>query len=191
MKPEPGRAGAGKKCEGSSTFFPSSFSLTGPGYPSMCPVMLIQKDVPTLPDTNGVRKGNKRRARLPWASMEIGDSFYIEVLHTRARAYVRQAEMKTGFCFIWRREAGGLRFWRVAPDLFDGPSVEIDRDVPPPTDGQRHPRFPWRKLKIGDSFFCQVKPAHIRSYTHQAGKATGRRFTWRKENAGVRVWRIA
>lgn len=153
--------------------------------------MPIEKTIPMLPDANGVRKGNKRRSRLPWASMEVGDSFYIEVLHTRACAYVRQAEKKTGFCFIWRREERGLRFWRVATDLFEGPSVEIDRGVPLPTDGQKHPRFPWRKLKIGESFFCQVKPSYISTYAHQAAKATGRRFAWRREADGVRVWRIA
>ena len=54
--------------------------------------------------------------------------------------------------------------------------------------GGRPPKYPWRDLDIGQSFFVDA----VRSVPQQAylaGRRLGRTFITRREDNGFRVWR--
>lgn len=65
----------------------------------------VQKDVPVpVP-----------RKRYPYASMEIGDSFFVEgggIQNICNQNY--RTGKKLGMSFIARKEEGGIRVWRTA-----------------------------------------------------------------------------
>lgn len=80
----------------------------------------------------------------------------------------------------------------------------IEKNIPIPSKpqgrggpGPRQPKYPWRELEVGDSFWLPDEPDHktlvsrvSACMTHQR-KANGLEFTMRTEGAGIRVWRIA
>lgn len=75
--------------------------------------------------------------------------------------------------------------------------IEVQSGVPiPAKKGGRPPRYPWRDLAVGDSFFI---PAALRPVVASASRNNARRNGGRfrvltmVENGikGVRVWRIA
>lgn len=70
--------------------------------------------------------------------------------------------------------------------------IQIDRGVPlPPSmmgEGPRPNRFPWRDMKIGDSFW--VNACNRAAVTSNGAKITGWKFVSRTEGGGFRVWRI-
>lgn len=67
--------------------------------------------------------------------------------------------------------------------------IAVDRAVPLPR--QKHHRYPWYEMEVGDSFLAThaVKPADIG--VAQVQRNSGMRFTTRRTNKGLRVWRIA
>lgn len=76
--------------------------------------------------------------------------------------------------------------------------IQIDKGVPipPHVRGQGAPKYPWREMEIGDSFF--VSDRHRRSISAAASSARqhrGHQFATRSvtENGvdGIRVWRVA
>lgn len=72
----------------------------------------------------------------------------------------------------------------VGPPLY---AVKIESNIPLPAD-RRSPKYPWRQMRIGDSFFVEgvrnFNPGH-------ASTRTGYRFTVHRVKGGCRVWRIA
>lgn len=74
--------------------------------------------------------------------------------------------------------------------------IEIETDVPL-TASYKNGRpevYPWRKLEVGDSFFVpeeRTAPKHIEKRAYEAAKRTGRKFTCRRQDGGVRIWRVA
>lgn len=74
-------------------------------------------------------------------------------------------------------------------------TYQIDRGVPVPPVGTAS-RYPWEDMGVGDSFFvpCEYdRIAHNRLSTaarHHA-KRTGKHFTVRRVDGGLRCWRIA
>jgi hypothetical protein len=71
--------------------------------------------------------------------------------------------------------------------------IEIEKNIPLPP--ERHCKYPFEKLEIGDSFFiCGGKIGSISSSKGQFIKTTAigkdRQFTCRQIEGGVRVWRI-
>jgi hypothetical protein len=69
----------------------------------------------------------------------------------------------------------------------------ITAAIPPPTlgSGRRSIKYPYAKLRIGESFFAQVGAID----TTRWRRLTGNQYTQRKvaENGtqGIRIWRIA
>jgi hypothetical protein len=56
------------------------------------------------------------------------------------------------------------------------------------------PKYPWRTLEIGETFFVHVADANrhaIRCGAHQAGARLGRKFSVRKADFGTIVKRTA
>lgn len=52
----------------------------------------------------------------------------------------------------------------------------------------RAEKYPWSKLEVGQSFFA-ANIALMSGASH-AGKRLGKKFTTRKMDGGVRVWRV-
>jgi hypothetical protein len=75
--------------------------------------------------------------------------------------------------------------------------IAIDKNVPLPQrtwggPGGRPPKYPWAEMEVGDSFFVlNATTDNLSAAGTMAAKRSGRKFTTRKENGGVRVWRIA
>ena len=73
---------------------------------------------------------------------------------------------------------------------------EAETDIPIPNDyrnpGQPPVKHPWDQLLIGWSFFVPGKTAEALSGSRTAAtKRTGFKFTARRQNGGVRFWRIS
>ena len=67
--------------------------------------------------------------------------------------------------------------------------IETGIPIPPPQTGGG--RYPWRKMKVGDSFLVPGKTQKTWNGVSAAHKMTGFKFTVRTVEGGVRVWRIA
>ena len=70
--------------------------------------------------------------------------------------------------------------------------ITIDRDVPLPEGAGRGgpPKYPFRKMEIGDSFEAPNSASLVRS-AHAFGSRNGRKFATRRHGDQVRVWRVA
>lgn len=70
----------------------------------------------------------------------------------------------------------------------------IEKGIPIPEPKKGGPRkFPWRFMKIGDSFLVEGdrNQSNISALASQAARRLNMKFTTRKEDSGIRVWRIA
>ncbi len=70
---------------------------------------------------------------------------------------------------------------------------EIESDIPlPPTLAGRPAKYPWDKMKLGDSFFSPNR--NVSTCVSHTNKKSGMKFTVRKSTKGGvegwRVWRI-
>lgn len=63
-------------------------------------------------------------------------------------------------------------------------------DSRPITETRGKPKYPFRQLEVGQSFWAPIRQLNVTAWHH----ATGYRFTARKETVdgitGTRVWRI-
>lgn len=71
--------------------------------------------------------------------------------------------------------------------------IKIDKNIPLPFQGPSNStKYPWAKLKPGDSFFVPDMTTHRFGGTVGfARKNTGFKLVTRKSNNGVRVWRVS
>lgn len=74
-------------------------------------------------------------------------------------------------------------------------SISIESGVPLPASyiNGRPASYPFRKMEVGQSIFIpeeKVSPHHAAKRAYAAGRRTGYKFTCRKVDGGVRVWRI-
>ena len=68
-------------------------------------------------------------------------------------------------------------------------SVGLDKDVPLP---EARKRYPYREMEVGDSFFVEGGGIqNICNQNYRTGKKLGKSFIARKEEGGVRVWRVS
>lgn len=69
--------------------------------------------------------------------------------------------------------------------------VKIEKNVPIPEDSKNN-KYPWSKLKVGDSFLCPEGTNHqaFQSSGRQWAKRNNVKFTFRSTDKGWRVWRI-
>jgi hypothetical protein len=73
--------------------------------------------------------------------------------------------------------------------------IEIQVGVPIPTERKmptmRVSKYPWHAMEIGDSFFvANFTTKGFAGTVYSAGKRSGKKFTVRAMDGGVRVWRI-
>jgi hypothetical protein len=78
------------------------------------------------------------------------------------------------------------------------PKIAIDKDIalwPVGTRGTgklRNNAYPWREMKIGDSFYVpDILYLSMKSTVVYQEKMTGRVYRLRTFDTGVRVWRVA
>jgi|LakMenEpi03Aug12_release.lakeMendotaPanAssembly.Ray.scaffolds.fasta_scaffold3116757_2 hypothetical protein len=69
----------------------------------------------------------------------------------------------------------------------------IDKGVPIPCSrlGRGREKYPWDKLEVGDSFWCDMKQIKLGTRASSAGKVRGWKFISRSENGGTRIWRVS
>lgn len=75
--------------------------------------------------------------------------------------------------------------------------MKIERGIPL-TDSRgigrspkRPMKYPWPKMKVGDSFFADIEPDALRAAAYKYGKRHGLTFIVRKDGEGARAWRTA
>lgn len=72
--------------------------------------------------------------------------------------------------------------------------IKIEKGIAIPTpSGRGAPKYPWHEMEIGDSFFLKkdvVPMSRMYSHISQANKRYApKKFTLRKLENGVRIWR--
>jgi len=76
---------------------------------------------------------------------------------------------------------------------------DIERDVPLPERGAKtKAKYPFAKMKIGDSFLVRAPGGYCSALSSRVGQAAnyrakaypGERYTTRRVPGGLRVWRI-
>ena len=75
-------------------------------------------------------------------------------------------------------------------------SVESGVVMPPPSKKGRPTKYPFRQMKVGDSFFVPDENGKkmrdvVGASTANWGKAHGAKFSCRSVDGGTRVWRVA
>lgn len=69
--------------------------------------------------------------------------------------------------------------------------IKVDEAVPMPT-GIFTRKYPYADLEVGQSFLApEANHNSIRAGASQYGKKLSRRFSVRKTQEGIRVWRVA
>lgn len=68
--------------------------------------------------------------------------------------------------------------------------ITIDKGIPGPSG--KNKKYPWDSMEVGDSFFVEGATVSkmAGNITHQK-RRLGWRFSQRRQNGGVRVWRLA
>lgn len=69
--------------------------------------------------------------------------------------------------------------------------IQIDRDIPPPPSRGQYDHYPFRALKIGDSFWTPHVAKVRQAASWFAKRNPPYKFATRAEREGLRVWRIA
>lgn len=71
--------------------------------------------------------------------------------------------------------------------------IKIEKNIPIPNRERHVSKYPFGKMKVGDSFFLLATDTNankIRSAAAWYAVRNGFKFTVRKEGEGVRCWRI-
>lgn len=71
--------------------------------------------------------------------------------------------------------------------------MQIEHDVPVPTDAKGERRYRFSDLGVGDSFWTPDPRLRVRSAAKQFARRKrplNYRFNFRAENNGTRVWRV-
>lgn len=73
--------------------------------------------------------------------------------------------------------------------------IQIDKDIPLPSSrgrGNRHSKYPWRELEVGDSFLHEcLEQRLVGAQAASVARRLGHKYATRKTPEGIRVWRIA
>ena len=64
----------------------------------------------------------------------------------------------------------------------------IDKGIPLPPQRQK---YPFVDMEVGDSIELEVTRSSVGTSIANCQRATGRKFTVRKTEKGIRVWRVA
>lgn len=67
---------------------------------------------------------------------------------------------------------------------------QIEAGVPTPPKRCQSTKYPFSEMSAGDSFFVADGDNKVVSASCAAGRRLGRKFSTRKVEGGVRVWRV-
>lgn len=68
----------------------------------------------------------------------------------------------------------------------------IEKGIPLPSGGAgRIPKYPFRSMEVGDSFFSVEKSARVSACQWARREGSGVKFVTAKEGNGLRIWRVA
>lgn len=67
--------------------------------------------------------------------------------------------------------------------------IQIESDVPLPS--RKPAKYPFGKMKIGESFFAAVDPKLLTNAAGGYGRSHNMKFAVRTVEGGARCWRIA
>lgn len=71
---------------------------------------------------------------------------------------------------------------------------KIENDIPVPPNRSKNARNAFtdavKALDVGQSFFVEMLQANVCTRANIIAKATGRKFTTRKVEGGIRIWRV-
>ena len=74
--------------------------------------------------------------------------------------------------------------------------TKIEPNIPLPV-GRRNLLYPFASMNVGDSFLVKIKPfdpkraASIRACASAFGKKNSAKFTCKRVDDGIRVWRLS
>ncbi|MBB4039134.1 hypothetical protein GGR34_000769 [Microvirga flocculans] len=69
-------------------------------------------------------------------------------------------------------------------------TIKIEKGIPIPN-AHRERRYPWGDMEVGDSIFIpNTTSERIAPTAHDYGRRHKRKFSVRKVEGGVRVWRV-
>jgi hypothetical protein len=71
--------------------------------------------------------------------------------------------------------------------------IKIESGIPMPesTGAGRTPKYPWKEMSVGDSFFDgTAAKTTLASAAYKASRIYGMKYSIRAVDGGVRVWRI-
>lgn len=66
--------------------------------------------------------------------------------------------------------------------------IQVDKNIPVPTERSKRSKYPWRELQVGDSFLIEPQ---MRSSMAGLAARFGMKITTANDGGKVRVWRIA
>ena len=75
--------------------------------------------------------------------------------------------------------------------------IKVENNVPIPQPNTKQSKYPWNKMEVGDCFIVKGKYSH-KKQVNIASTANGwakrnnpnAKFTVRKDEKGIRIWRI-
>jgi len=71
-------------------------------------------------------------------------------------------------------------------------AIEIEKGVPLPKAATNKPKYPWREMGVGHSFFVtgddRTRAVHALHAINRSDKS--KRFISRSVDGGVRIWRV-
>jgi hypothetical protein len=67
--------------------------------------------------------------------------------------------------------------------------IKIERGVPLPEKRGLYNKYPFKQMKVGDSFIVPID-ARIYAAASWAGTRNGMKFSTRKNGTCIRVWRV-
>ena len=71
--------------------------------------------------------------------------------------------------------------------------MKVDKNIPVATRVRGRQKYPWHEMNVGDSILCLnvVRSVPLTSAKEWAKRHKKKyKFTARKENGGIRIWRV-
>jgi uncharacterized protein (DUF2249 family) len=67
---------------------------------------------------------------------------------------------------------------------------EIEKGIPMPKSSEYEAKYPFAKMEVGDSFRVEERRESVASAARSYGCRIGKKFSVRKEEGGMRIWRV-
>lgn len=71
--------------------------------------------------------------------------------------------------------------------------IKIEKNIPVPRDPEtKSTKYPWRTMKVGDSFWINKSPSKMRHAANLFCRRNNIKYKWaaRREKDGARIWRV-